>query len=149
VTLQGVISDLLARTGASRCTLRQDVPGEVAFPVTHEALADGVRSLKELTGLDQRKQPVVIQILRERRQVVQHDSAAAFPDDPEFARMRRLYGGLAAQIVTPVLVGHTVAGVISLHQLGEPRRWSDAETELCRAAAAEVAAILAAGVDTA
>jgi GAF domain-containing protein len=142
VGLQDVVEDLLARTAASRCTLRQDVPGETAFPVTHEALADGVHSLKDMRTLDQAKQPVVQRILRDRRQVVQHDSSTAFPDDTEFERMRELYGGLAAQIVTPVVVGDSVVAIISLHQLHAPRTWSEAEIGMCHTAASRAAALL-------
>jgi hypothetical protein len=45
--IDAILADLLTRTGASRVTLRQNVPGEYAFAVTHEALAPGVDSLRE------------------------------------------------------------------------------------------------------
>src|SRR5262249_30820784 len=45
--IDAILSDLLAATGASRVTLRQSVPGDYAFPVTHEALASGVGSLRD------------------------------------------------------------------------------------------------------
>ena len=41
--------------------------------------------------------------------------------------MLTTYGGLAAQIVTPVVVDERVAAILSLHQLGTPRAWTDAE----------------------
>src|SRR5213082_1771644 len=96
--IDAILADLLARTGASRVTLRQDVTGEYAFPVTHEALAPGVGSLKAERTVDLRTQPVVLE-LQQGRQVVQDDSRAAF-DDPAYQRMLETYGGLAAQIVT-------------------------------------------------
>jgi GAF domain-containing protein len=142
MTLQSIIDDLLEQTGASRCTLRQDVPGSFAFPVTHEALAPGVGSLKDLRTIDQTKQPVVQRIQRDRRQVVQNDSSTAFPQDVEFESMRVAYGGLAAQIVTPVVVDAAVVAIISLHQLGEPREWTDAAVGQCETAAARVGAVL-------
>jgi GAF domain-containing protein len=135
-----ILDELLAQTGASRVTLRQDVPGEYAFPVTHEALAPGAGSLREERTVDLRTQPVALEI-GHGRQVVQDDCASAY-DDPAFQRMREAYGGLAAQIVTPVLVDGRVAGIVSLHQLGSPRRWTDAEIEACRTAAAQVAELL-------
>ena len=46
-------------------------------------------------------QPVVLEVQR-GVQVVQDDSAGAY-DDPAFQRMLEAYGGLAAQIVTPVM----------------------------------------------
>ena len=135
-----ILEQLRADTGASRVTLRRDLPGDYAFPVTDEALAPGVGSLREERTVDLRGQPVALEVA-EGRQVVQDDCARAF-DDPAFQRMRETYGGLAAQIVTPVLVGGRVAGILSLHQLGSARRWSEDEIEVCRAAAARVAGLL-------
>ena len=142
LTLQGIIDDLLEQTGASRCTLRQDVPGAHAYPVTHEALAPGVHSLKELWSVDQAKQPVVLHLLGGGSQVVQRDSRREFPDDPEFHGMRKAYGGLAAQIVTPVVIGESVVGIISLHQLEAPREWAEDDARLCSTAASDAAALI-------
>jgi GAF domain-containing protein len=139
-SIDAVLAGLLERTGASRVTLRQNVPGEYAFPVTHEALAPGVGSLREERTVDLRTQPVALEVAA-GRQVVQDDCAAAY-DDPAFHRMREVYGGLAAQIVTPVVRDGDVAGIVSLHQLGEPRRWTPDEIEACRAAAADVGGLL-------
>jgi GAF domain-containing protein len=140
VTVSSILEELLARTGASRVTLRQDVPGDYAFPVTHEALAPGVGSLRDERTVDLRTQPVVRRLAR-GEQVVQEDSRAAF-DDPAYRRMLEAYGGLAAQIVTPVFVDGALAAIVSLHQLEEPRRWTPAETELCTAAAEQIRALL-------
>ncbi len=138
--IDDVLQDLLTGTGASRVTLRQDLPGDYAFPVTHEALAPGVGSLKEERTVELRNQPVALEVAA-GRQVVQDDCATAY-DDPAFHRMRETYGGLAAQIVTPVTTDGGVRGIVSLHQLGTPRRWSNDEIEACRAAAARVAELL-------
>ena len=138
--IDDVLQALLGSTGASRVTLREDVPGEYAFPVTHEALAPRVGSLKEERTVDLRGQPVALEVTS-GRQVVQDDCAQAF-DDPAFHRMREIYGGLAAQIVTPVVVDGRVAGIVSLHQLGSPRRWTEDEIEACRAAATRVGELL-------
>jgi GAF domain-containing protein len=137
--IDAILSDLLAETGASRVTLRQNVPGEYAFPVTHEALTPGAGSLREERTVDLRTQPVALEVAA-GRQVVQDDCATAY-DDPDFHRMREVYGGLAAQIVTPVVRGGVI-GIVSVHQLGEPRRWQAAEIDACRTAAAQLAEIL-------
>ena len=134
--IDDVLRGLLEETGASRVTLRQDVPGEYAFPVTHEALAPGVGSLRGERTVDLRNQPVAIEV-GSGRQVVQDDCATAY-DDPAFHRMRETYGGLAAQIVTPVMPAGSVTGIVSLHQLGAPRHWTEAEIEACRATADRV-----------
>ena len=121
-SIDDVLDALLTETGASRVTLRQDVPGDYAFPVTHEVLADGVHSLRDERTVDLQTQPVVLE-LQQGRQVVQDDCGAAY-DDPAFQRMLDAYGGLAAQIVTPVFDGDRLSAVVSLHQLGRPRPWS-------------------------
>ena len=121
-------------------TLRRNLPGERAFPVTAEALAAGVGSLRDERTIDLRGQPVAREVAA-GRQVVQDDCASAY-DDPEFHRMREVYGGLAAQIVTPVVVGDRVAGIVSVHQLGSPRPWTAAEVETCTATAVELAELL-------
>ena len=137
--IDAILSDLLAGTGASRVTLRQNVPGEYAFPVTHEALAPGVESLRDERTVDLRTQPVALEVAA-GRQVVQDDCATAY-DDPAFHRMRQVYGGLAAQIVTPV-VGDGVVGIVSVHQLGEARYWEAAEIEACHTAAERLGELL-------
>ena len=101
--LHDVLAGLARGTGASRVTLRRDVPGGQPFPVVEEALAPGVGSLRDERPCISRRQPVVLEVQR-GRQVVQDDCAAAF-DDPAFHAMLAAYGGLAAQIVTPVLAG--------------------------------------------
>jgi GAF domain-containing protein len=138
--IDSILEDLLRAVGAGRVTLRQDVPGDYAFPVTHEALAPGASSLVDERTVDLRNQPVVRELLQ-GRQVVQSDCRAAF-DDPAFQRMLDRYGGLAAQIVTPVLAGDRLAAIVSLHQLGSPRSWTDAEVAACTATADRIAQLL-------
>lgn len=138
--IEAILERLLQDLRASRVTLRQDVPGNYAFPVTHEALAEGVSSLIGERTVDLRDQPVVRELLR-GRQVVQPDCLAAF-DDPAFQRMLETYGGLSAQIVTPVFVGEGLAAILSLHELGAPRAWTEREVAACTRAAARLGAFL-------
>jgi GAF domain-containing protein len=142
VAFREVVEELLAATGASRCTLRRDVPGDY-FPVTHEALAPGVPSIRDERTTDLRNAPVVKQLLETREQVVQDDCASAIAD-PAFQRMLGVYGGLAAQIVTPVFLDERLAAIVSLHQLGAPRTWTEEERALAQNAADRVRALLAA-----
>lgn len=139
-TLGAVVERLLAQTKASRVTLRQDLPGDHAFPVTHEALAPGVASLMEERTVDLRTQPVVAELAR-GRQVVQDDCHVAY-DDAAFHRMRQTYGGLAAQIVTPVLRNEQLVAIVSVHQLGAPRAWTREEVAAATLAAEEVERLL-------
>ena len=139
-TLEDVLRDLLEATRASRVTLRRDLPGEFAFPVVAEVLAPGVGSLREERSVHLPSQPVVLEMLR-GRQVVQDDAAAAY-DDPAFQRMLDVYGGLAAQIVTPVVRDGTLDAIVSVHQLGAPRRWTDDEIAAAARAAERVSELL-------
>jgi GAF domain-containing protein len=134
--VQAILEDLLRVTGASRVTLRQGDD----FPVTHEALAPGAPSIRDERTVDLRKQPVALEV-RAGRQVMQHDSRAAY-DDADFQRMLEVYGGLAAQIVTPVFHNGEVKAILSLHQLGEPRAWTDEEIERCRVTADRIGELL-------
>ena len=133
---RSILKSLLDGCGASRVTLRQDVPGEDFFPVTDEVVQPGVASLRDERTVDQRTQPVVRE-LRQGQQVVQDDCRAAFAD-PAFHRMLETYGGLAAQIVTPIFVGGKLKAIVSVHQLDEPRVWSEQEIALATWAADEV-----------
>jgi GAF domain-containing protein len=133
--IDAILGELLAATGASRVTLRQDVAGDV-FPVTNEALADGTPSIRGVATPDMARQPVVLEV-QQGRQVVQDDCLAA-SDEPHFRAMLELYGGLRAQIVTPVVRDGRVAAIVSLHQLGRTRCWTGAEIEAASEAARRV-----------
>jgi GAF domain-containing protein len=138
--LQDVLSELLETTGASRVTLRRGLPGESAFPVVAEALAPGVGSLREERSVHLPTQPVVLEVLQ-GRQVVQDDASSAY-DDPAFQRMLEVYGGLAAQIVTPVMRDGRLEAIVSVHQLGAPRRWTEDEIAAATRAARRVGELL-------
>jgi GAF domain-containing protein len=140
--LQEVVDDLLAATGASRVTLRQDTAADF-FPVTREALAPGTPSIRDVVAPNMPRQPVVLEMVR-GHQVVQEDCLSAF-DDPDFQEMLDLYGGMRAQIVTPVTEEGTLKAVISVHQLGRAREWTSNEIEACNEAAARVKSFLAVG----
>jgi GAF domain-containing protein len=56
--------------------------------------------------------------------------------------MLETYGGLAAQIVTPVFRGGRLAAIVSLHQLGSPRRWTSDEIASATRAAEQVGSLL-------
>jgi GAF domain-containing protein len=138
--LEDVLRDLLEATRASRVTLRRDLPGELPFSVVEEVLAPGVGSIRDDVSVDLPSQPVVLEVQR-GAQVVQDDSAAAY-DDPAFQRMLEAYGGLAAQIVTPVMREGRLEAILSLHQLGAPRSWTAEEVAEASRAAERIEALL-------
>ena len=137
--IDALLHDLLASTGASRVTLREDRPDDV-FPVTHEALADGAAPITGVVTPDMARQPVVQQV-QQGRQVVQDDCLAS-SEEPHFRAMLELYGGLRAQIVTPVMRGGRVAAIVSLHQLGRTRQWTEEEVARARETAERVGELL-------
>jgi GAF domain-containing protein len=139
VEIDAALTELLATTGASRVTLRQDVPGDV-FPVTHEALSEGAAPIRGVATPDMARQPVVLEVLA-GRQVVQEDCLAA-SDEPHFREMLELYGGMRAQIVTPVVRDGAVVAIVSLHQLGRTRDWTAAEIAAAQAAADRIDTLL-------
>jgi GAF domain-containing protein len=138
--VERVLTGLLAETRASRVTLRRGSSGDYAFPVTDEALGPGASSLRDERTVDLATQPVAVEV-RRGRQVVQDDCRRAY-DDPAFQQMLEAYGGLAAQIVTPVVANGEVAAILSVHQLVRPRRWSEGEASACRQAAERIAELL-------
>ena len=139
-TLGVLLEELLATTGASRVTLRRDLAGPSAFPVVAEALADGVPSLRDERSVHLPTQPVVRELQR-GRQVVQDDCASAY-DDPAFQAMLEAYGGLRAQIVTPITVAGRLEAILSLHELVAPRHWTAAEIADATATAERVRELL-------
>jgi GAF domain-containing protein len=52
------------------------------------------------------------------------------------------YGGLAAQIVTPVLAEERLAAIVSVHQLGSPRHWTPVEIAAATRASERVRELL-------
>jgi GAF domain-containing protein len=137
--IDAILGELLDATGASRVTLRRDVSDDV-FPVTNEALADGTPSIAGVATPDMARQPVVLQV-QQGRQVVQDDCLSA-SEEPHYREMLELYGGLRAQIVTPVVEDGRVAAIVSLHQLGRTRHWSEDEIESASETARRVGELL-------
>jgi GAF domain-containing protein len=138
--IPAVLEALLAETHASRVTLRRGVDVGYVFPVTDEALAPGVASLRGERTVDLRTQPVAVEV-RTAGQVVQDDCRTAY-EDTAFQRMLDIYGGVGAQIVTAVEAGGEVVAILSVHQLSTPRRWTPDEADACRRAAAELSRLL-------
>ena len=138
--LQAIVSALRESVGVDRCTLRLEVEGEY-FPVVYEARTPNAATLIGDREISLQGQPVVEAILSGAEQVVQPDTAAA-SNDPAFQRMLRHYGGLGAQIVTPVREGERLLGIISLHHLGGTREWDERELSLAREGTRLVARLL-------
>jgi GAF domain-containing protein len=138
---QAILDRVRIALDVQRCTFRQPVQAAYAFPVTFESRAADVRSLLGDFTIVQSGQPVIVKLLAERNQVVQEDCAIA-STDPLFHRMLAHYGGMRAQVVTPFIVDDQLKGVLSIHELRNPRTWTRAERALAAEAAALIGAIL-------
>ena len=137
-SIEQLLDELRVALGVQRATVRVDVP-DAYFPVAYESLAPGTGSLRD-DSTDLRTQPVPRILAESDGQVVQEDSAAAFPDDAAFHEMRERYGGMRSQIVTGCYRGRRSWSHCS-RSTTCARRGASARHErgLCRAAAAEVA----------
>jgi GAF domain-containing protein len=138
--IEQLLDELRVAVGVQRVTVRIEVPGG-GFPVAYESLAPGTGSLREDTT-DMTKQPVPRMLGEQGGQVVQDDSAAAFPGNNAFHEMRDRFGGMRAQIVTGCYRDGSLVAVLSVHDLHAPRHFSEAERGLCRAAATAIAGML-------
>jgi GAF domain-containing protein len=131
--IQAILDGLRKGLRVQRCTLRQNVSGAFAFPVTHESRADGVAGLRGDLTIVQTGQPVIVKMLTERVQVVQNDTRSA-STEPVFHSMLQHYGDLRSQMVTPLFREDAMAAAISVHSLQELRAWTPEETALARSA---------------
>jgi GAF domain-containing protein len=122
---QEILEDLLDSTAASRTTVRLDIPSKNFHldEVAAEALAPGVRSLKDDTSInDLRKVPTYEFVEKERRILVQNDCLTADPAPPPALID---YYGVKAQMLGPVVRDDRVIGIISVHYTPGPREWSE------------------------
>lgn len=137
---QAILDRVRTALGVQRCTLRQPVQDAYAFPVTFESRAEGVRSLLGDFTIVQTGQPVIVKLLAERKQVVQEDCGIA-STDLLFHKMLAHYGGMRAQVVTPIIIDDQLKGVLSIHELRNVRAWTTTEKALAAEAAALIGAI--------
>lgn len=145
---QAVLDDLLARTRASRTTLRLDAPnwGLHVDDVAAEARRDeSVRSIKGQTSLDQRNAAAVKWLVENRRTFVMSDTLN--PWDPAVAPEREVIEiyGIRSEMVSLVLVDGEPEGWVSVHWTEGPREWTEAEIAAIEDACRKMAAIIAEG----
>ena len=122
--LQEILEDLLGSTGASRTTLRLDLPDQDAGldAVAAEALAPGVHSIRDDTSIRNLRDASTVRFLEEqRRPLVQNDCSADELAPP--SELTELYG-VRAQMLAPLVREGRLMGVISVHYVPGPRDWS-------------------------
>jgi len=131
---KGILEELLAKTKASRTTLRLDVParGFQVNGVVAEALAPGVKSIAVETSLQQRKSQTASHLEQHRKILVQNDCANAIPNPPK--ELMQIYG-TKAQMLAPIVRGADLVGWVSVHYNPSTREWSSEDVAALEAAA--------------
>ncbi len=135
---QEILEGLLESTAASRTTVRLDMPSKNFHldAVAAEALAPGVRSLKEDTSINNlSKVPTYEFVEKERRILVQNDCLTADPAPP--AALIDFYG-VKAQMLGPIMLDDRVIGIISVHYTPGPREWTEKDVAALRDAVERV-----------
>ena len=135
---QEILENLLRSTGASRTTLRLDLSDQDAGldVVAAEALAPGVRSLREDSSIRNLRDVSTVRFLEtQRRLLVQNDcSADDLAPPPELIE---LYG-VKAQMLAPIVREDRLVGVLSVHYAPGPRDWSAEDVAALREATERV-----------
>ena len=135
---QEILEELLRSTGTSRTTLRLDLPDQDARldVVAAEALAPGVRAIKDDTAIRNLRGTSTVGFLEEQRRVlVQNDCLADDLAPPP--ELIELYG-VRAQMLAPIVREGRLAGVISVHYVTGPRQWSAEDVAALQQAAERV-----------
>jgi maleate isomerase len=135
---QEILEDLLRSTDASRTTLRLDLPDQDTGldTVVAEALAPGVRSIRDDTSIRNLRDIPTVRFLEEqRRPLVQKDCLADDLASP--SELTELYG-VRAQMLAPLVRGGRLIGVISVHYVPGPRDWNADDVAALQEAAERV-----------
>jgi maleate isomerase len=118
--------------------LRLDLPDQDAGldTVVAEALAPGVRSLREDTSIRNLRGVSTVRFLEEQRRVlVQNDCLADDLAPP--SELIELHG-VKAQMLAPIVREDRLAGVVSVHYAPGPRDWSSEDVAVLQEAVERV-----------
>jgi GAF domain-containing protein len=122
-SLQRVVESLLLATAASRAVLHQVRP-DGGFEIQAEAVQHGQRQIRHHPELAALAAPSADLLKDDKDLVVENDIAEAPASGPgpeaDSSRIR-------ARMRVPLVRQGQLAGVISLHQAGEARRWGAAD----------------------
>ena len=135
--LDPLMEHLLSDVGASRTTVRIDIPDwDISVnDVIAEARAPEVRSLRGETSIDQRAQPTVAFLDSRREPLVQNEfRSTAYPPPPALIS---LYD-VKAQMLAPLIVDDELAGWISVHYTPAERDWTQDDVDTLKHAQAAV-----------
>jgi maleate isomerase len=140
--LEQTMATLLQATGASRTTVRIDIPAHNCHmdTVCAEAMAPGIVPLKLNSSMNQRSLPTVKWLEANRDLLIQSDCANHAVKPPK--ALTAVYG-VKAQMLAPLMAQDELIGFVSLHYVPSTRVWSEGEIATLRSAATQVNRILA------
>lgn len=119
VYFQQLADDLLAKTAASRTTIRLlDETGR--RHLVAESLAPGTVSMSTGPRMEPADHDAYRFLVRERRLLIQEDCRSGEPRPP--AALVEHFG-VWAQMLAPVIVSDEIRGTISVHLQGATRKW--------------------------
>lgn len=121
--LDTILSELLTATGASRTTIRLDIP-ELNIDVDDvyaEATNPGVASLRLDSSLNQRSLATVQWLDKHKKLLIQEDCVNAEVPPPQ--ALIGVYG-VKAQVLGPLIWEDRLVGWISVHHIPETREWT-------------------------
>jgi len=131
------------KTGASRTTIRLDVPKWNCHVdrVCAESLAPGIASLRPNTSLNQRALKTCIFINETGKALIQNDTQKARTQPPK--ALMDVYG-VKAQMLVPLMFvdGDGAGGWISVHFVPGPRTWGTGDVEALFGSAREFCRLL-------
>jgi len=135
---QKILEDLLRATDASRTTLRLDLSDQAAGldAVVAEALAPGVRSIRDDTSIRNLRGVSTVRFLEEQRRVLMQNDCLADDLAPP-SELIELYG-VRAQMLAPIVREDRLAGVVSVHYAPGPRNWSSEDVAVLQEAVERV-----------
>ncbi|MEW9584388.1 GAF domain-containing protein [Paraburkholderia sp. DGU8] len=140
--LEQTMATLLQATGASRTTVRIDIPAHNCHldTVCAEAMAPGIVPLKLNSSMNQRSLPTVKWLEANRDLLIQSDCENHAVKPPK--ALTAVYG-VKAQMLAPLMAQDELFGFVSLHYVPSTRVWSEGEIATLRSAATQVNRILA------
>ena len=122
MSYDAIAEELLRATKASRTTIRLDDPDDPCFPVVGEAVAPGVRAIRDERIEEIREAPTFKFIDATHQLLVQGDLET---DELQGCPYLRNDFGVDAQMLAPILQDGCMTGIISVHYTGGRRTWSE------------------------
>jgi maleate isomerase len=139
VAQQALLDALREQLDASRVTLR--LRRNKTIQLLAESAAPGVKSMHAGTQEDASRFPTY-EFLEETGQILVQDDLRQHEIRPPRSLIDE-YGTLA-QMLSPILTAEHMIGVISVHQVGRTRKWTDPDIAALRAISAVAALLISA-----